>query len=58
MFVVELELESRRPGSRSGARSCARKMRGRCPETRVKQGRCGTLKAEEMPGAEVNTIPL
>lgn len=58
MFVVELELESRQPGSRSAARVYTRKMRGRCPEARVKQGRCGTLKAEEMPGAEINTIPL
>lgn len=58
MFVVELELESRQLGSRSGAGSCTRKVRGRCPETRVRQGRCGTLKAEEMPGAEINTILL
>lgn len=56
MFAVELGLESRQLGSRSGARGYTRKMCGRCPETRVKQGRCGTLKAEEMPVAEINSI--
>lgn len=58
MFVVELELESRQLGSRSGVRGDTRKMCGRCPETRVKQGRCGILKAEEMPVADINTTSL